>query len=67
MLTYKNTIIGGLIGLIVAILIFTLGFWKTVLAVLIIGTGLFIGFSMDRKVDVKEYFEDFWSNKKEWK
>lgn len=64
---YKNTIIGGLIGLIVAILIFTLGFWKTVLAVLIIGTGLFIGFSMDRKMSVKEYFEDFWSNKKEWK
>ncbi|MBQ9624497.1 MAG: DUF2273 domain-containing protein [Clostridia bacterium] len=64
---YKYSIIGGAAGLILVILFFTVGFWKTLLGLVIIGVCAIIGLSKDNNVNVKEYFDDFWSNKKEWK
>ena len=64
---YKYNIIGGIAGLFLAALFFTIGFWKSILSIIIIGIGMVIGFSKDRDVNVKEYFDDFWTNKKEWK
>lgn len=64
---FKYTIIGGAAGLLIAALFFTIGFWKTIISIAIIGVGAILGFSKDRDVNVKDYFDDFWSNKKEWK
>ena len=64
---YKYSIVGGLTGLVLCSLFFTIGFWKTVISLAVIGIGALLGFSKDKDVDVKDYFDDFWSNKKEWK
>ena len=64
---YKFSIVGGVVGLVLAALFFTLGFWKTILSIVIVLIGAAIGFSRDKDVDVKEYFDDFWSNDKGWK
>lgn len=66
LLQYKNTVIGFLIGLALVILIFTIGFWKSLFALIIIGTCVFIGFSIDQKINVKGYIDEIW-NKKDWK
>lgn len=64
---YKYSIIGGLGGLILCALFFTIGFWKSIISLAIIGICALVGLSKDKDVDVKDYFDDFWSNKKEWK
>lgn len=48
---FKWRIIGGLSMLLVAILFLTIGFWKTMLIVLLVGIGLAFGFAKDRTED----------------
>ncbi len=60
---YKYTIICAVAALILVILFFTLGFLKTIIALVLIGIGGIIGFSKDKDIDVKNYFDDFWNNK----
>ncbi|WP_430394387.1 DUF2273 domain-containing protein [Enterococcus faecalis] len=43
LMEYKYPIIGGLIGLVFAILFFTVGFFKTILVLIMIGLGMVIG------------------------
>ena len=64
---YKYSIIFGVGGLLLVSLMFTIGFWRSLLSIIIVGICVIIGFSKDRDVNVKDYFDDFWSNKKEWK
>lgn len=64
---YKYSIIGGCAGILLASLFFTIGFWKSIISIAIVAIGIFIGFSKDKDVNVKEYFDDFWTNKKDWK
>ena len=45
---YRYPIIGGLVGLIIAICIFTIGFWKMILLFLLIGLGIFFGLYLQR-------------------
>lgn len=41
---YQYPIIGGAIGAIIAICIFTIGFWKMLLLFLLIALGSYVGF-----------------------
>lgn len=45
---YQYPIIGGSIGAIIAICIFTIGFWKMLLLFLLIALGSYIGFYLER-------------------
>lgn len=45
---YKYPFIGGLIGLMFAILFFTVGFFRTVFALIIVGLGMWIGKYMSK-------------------
>ncbi|MCK5128854.1 MAG: DUF2273 domain-containing protein [Clostridiales bacterium] len=48
---YKFRIIGFITGLIIAILLLTIGFFKTLLVVICITIGLVLGYFFDDKVD----------------
>ncbi|OFI47706.1 DUF2273 domain-containing protein [Floricoccus penangensis] len=41
---YKIPIIFALLGLLLAILFMSLGFWKTILVIILVGLGAFVGF-----------------------
>lgn len=60
---YKNTIIGGTVAFIFASLVFIFGFFKSLFFLIIVGVGLAIGNAKDKNKNVKDYFEDVWSNK----
>lgn len=46
---YKWRILGFFIMLVVSILFLTIGFWKTVLILILTGLGIGIGYAKDRK------------------
>lgn len=43
LMEYKYPFIGGLVGLVLAILFFAVGFFKTILVLIMIGLGMCIG------------------------
>lgn len=53
---YKYPIIGGLIGLVFSILFFTVGFFKTILVVIMIGLGVFVGNYINRNDFIGKFF-----------
>lgn len=53
---YKYPIIGGLIGLVFAILFFTVGFFKTILVLIMIGLGICIGNYMNKNDFIGKFF-----------
>jgi uncharacterized membrane protein len=50
-------LIGSGVGFIIAILFLSLGFFRTLLILLCIGVGFFIGLFMDSKEDFLEFLE----------
>jgi len=54
---HKGAFAGGLIGMVVAVLMLLLGFWKTILVILFIGIGVLAGMSMDGNNIIKDYIE----------
>jgi uncharacterized membrane protein len=50
--------LGGLVGFVVGILLFTIGFMKTLVILLLIAVGYFIGKSRDEKTDIIEAIAD---------
>ncbi|ALS02872.1 hypothetical protein ATZ33_16250 [Enterococcus silesiacus] len=46
---YRNQIIFTILAVLIAILLMTIGFWKTVLLVVLTGAGYFIGKTQDEK------------------
>lgn len=54
----KGKFFGGLVGFVVGILLFTIGFWKTFVILLLIAVGYFIGKSRDEKTDIIEAIAD---------
>ncbi|RZI48038.1 DUF2273 domain-containing protein [Lactococcus kimchii] len=40
---YRYPIVGGLVGALVAICIFTIGFWKMILLLILVALGIFVG------------------------
>ena len=63
---HKFTIILVLIGLILSILFFTIGFWKTILLMLILALCFFVGFLLDKGglEELKDFFNKLFSNNK---
>lgn len=45
---YKLPIIGGFLGLLIGVLFLTLGFFKTILVILLIILGVALGFYLDK-------------------
>ncbi|WP_416411360.1 DUF2273 domain-containing protein [Lactococcus lactis] len=39
----RYPIIGGIVGALIAVCIFTIGFWKMILVLFLIGLGIYIG------------------------
>ena len=56
---HKGAFIGGIIGLIIALLILIIGFWKAVLVFLLIGAGIFIGMVIDGNTTIKNSINKF--------
>ncbi|MGT2932762.1 DUF2273 domain-containing protein [Streptococcus catagoni] len=54
---YKYPIIGGLIGLIIAILLMSFGFFKTLLAIIFIVLGVYAG-QYAKKTGIIEQFKN---------
>lgn len=54
---YRYPIIGGIIGGIAAIAIFTIGFWKMVLLLILIGFGVIAGLFL-QKTGIIEYLKN---------
>lgn len=46
---YRNQIIFTMLAILMAILLMTIGFWKTVLLVVLTGAGYFIGKTQDEQ------------------
>jgi uncharacterized membrane protein len=61
---YKYRIIGLLCGLIIAILFLTIGFWKTILLVLLSAAGFIIGYFLDDKADLGDMVDKIMSRVK---
>lgn len=56
LIDYIYPIIGGLIGLVLAILFFTVGFFKTILVLLMIGLGVFAGIYISKNDFIRNFF-----------
>ncbi len=63
---HKFTILLVLIGLILTILFFTIGFWKTILLALILALCFFAGYLLDKggPEGFREFFERLFAKKK---
>ena len=44
----RYPIIGGIVGALIALCIFTIGFWKMILVLFLIGLGIYIGLFLKR-------------------
>jgi len=54
--THSKALAGVAIGLVCALLLFALGFWKTVLLAILAAAGLSIGMSLDRGESISDVF-----------
>ena len=53
---YAVPLIGGLVGLVFAILFLSIGFFKTLLVVLLTGLGIWLGLYLEQTGIVQNYF-----------
>ncbi len=53
----KGKVFGGIIGFIIAILVLTIGFFKTLFIVLCTSLGIFLGSEYNRKVRLKQLID----------
>jgi len=56
---HKGAFIGGLIGLIIALLILIIGFWKALVVLLLIGLGVIIGMAIDGNTTIRNSMNKF--------
>lgn len=63
LLKHKGAFVGGLVGLIVALLILIIGFWKALVVLLLMGIGVIIGMAIDGNTTIKDSMDKFKSNK----
>lgn len=54
---YFGRVVGSALGLVVAVLFLTLGFWRTLLLVLCIGVGYALGMYRDSREEFLEFVE----------
>lgn len=62
---HKFTVLFVALGLVLAILFFTIGFWRTLLLLVIIGLCFLIGYLLDQggPDGIKEFFNKLFSKK----
>ncbi len=62
---HKFTVLFVLIGLILAILLFTIGFWRTILLFIILALCFLLGYLLDQNgwEGIKEFFSKLFSKK----
>lgn len=53
----KGRVFGGVVGFIIAILVLTIGFFKTLFIVLCTSLGIFLGNDYNRKVRLRELID----------
>ncbi len=58
-------ILGGLLGLVFALLVVNYGFWWSVFIYLCIGIGILIGWRLDLSKDVGSFFRRLFSTREE--
>ena len=51
----RYPIIGGIVGVLIAVCIFTIGFWKMILVLFLIGLGIYIGLFL-KKLGIIDQF-----------
>lgn len=63
--SHKFTVLFVLVGLLLTILFFTIGFWRTLLLLVILTLCFFIGYLLDQSgpEGVKEFFSKLFSKK----
>ena len=62
---HKFTVLFVLIGLLLAILFFTIGFWRTILLLVILAVCFLLGYLLDQSGPdgIKEFFNKLFSKK----
>ena len=58
----RYPIIGGIVGVLIAVCIFTIGFWKMILVLFLIGLGIYIGLFLKGKYYGTRKHESIWNN-----
>ncbi len=63
---HKFTVLLVLVGLLLSILFFTIGFWRTILLFVILALCFFIGYLLDQSgpEGIKEFFSKLFSKNK---
>ncbi len=61
---YKFRLLGLVVGLIIAILFLTIGFWETILIVLLTAAGFVVGYFLDDKSDLGDMIDRIMSRVK---
>lgn len=56
---YPGLIIGALVGLLIGLIFLVFGFWKTLIFVVIVALGIFIGLLLDGDGRLKEHICSF--------
>ena len=55
--TYKYPILGGVVGLVLAVLLISFGLFKTILAILLVGLGVLAGLYCQRPGILDGFFQ----------
>lgn len=54
---YRWPIIGGVTGLVIALLLLTIGFWKTLVLLVLVGLGVAAGLFLSQTSLLDDYFK----------
>lgn len=60
---HPGTLLGLILGVIAGLIFILVGFWKTIIFVGFVGTGLFIGKRFDKQGDLKDILEEILPDK----
>ncbi|HOB87167.1 MAG TPA: DUF2273 domain-containing protein [Bacillota bacterium] len=58
---HSGKIIGGLLGLLIAVLMLKYGFWKTLFILIAVGVGIFLGWRLDLNDGVRGLLDRLFS------
>ena len=61
--SHQGKVIGGVAGLLVAILILTINFWRTLLLFTLIGLGVYLGSYLDHGNQLRAFMEKIFKTK----
>jgi len=56
---HKGAVLGGLLGLVIALLILVIGFWKALLVLFLVGVGIVLGMAIDGNNMIKTSVDRF--------